>query len=544
MRISIATKIFAGFIALMLLFGGVSTYTLVRMHGIGTDLRVLNRVYLRLNETYVQLNLTMTEVHTLQNNLINLLDTMPEGRNPALVVRWIRMARNQRRKRLAQAIHLAKGGLAIHPPSRDKAFLQRLIRELGLLSDIFRATDSMYDSLFEKLGSSDRGLSPKLQVTGSGLRRREHAAFTRLRRLSSALRQRLSNVLVPAVLRAAERIERTETRAFYATMLWVTLAVILGFVLAIMSQLTLRPLRKLAQDARRVGRGEYDVKIEVSSADEVGMLGREFQQMAEALRERERRLIETERLAARTERLAALGHLAAQITHEIRNPLSSIGLNAEMIEEELLETGNATEDRLELVRRIQREVDRLAEITEEYLQFARLPRPKLILEDPVEVLAATCSLLEPECAQAGIELRFDPGRNLPKILLDENQIRQAVMNLVRNAREAMENSHGSITLRLRTIEDDMDGQQLEIAIEDDGPGISVQDIGQIFEPFYSTKEKGTGLGLAITNQIVTEHRGTILVENRPEGGARFRILLPLRPEGPNAPTTRPHSETS
>ena len=532
MRISIATKIFAGFIALMLLFGGVSTYTLVRMHDIGTDLRVLNRVYLRLNETYVQLNLTMTEVHTLQNNLINLLDTMPEGRNPALVVRWIRMARNQRSKRLAQAIHLARTALSIKPPARDREFLHRLIRDLRLLSETFAATDSMYDSLFKKLGSADRGLSPKLQVTGSGLRRREHAAFTRLRRLSTALRQRLSNVLVPAVLRAAERIEHTETRAFYATMVWVTLAVLLGFVLAVMSQLTLRPLRKLAEDARRVGRGEYDVKIEVSSADEVGMLGREFQQMAEALRERERRLIETERLAARAERLAALGHLAAQITHEIRNPLSSIGLNAEMVEEELLESGTATEENLELIRKIQREVDRLAEITEEYLQFARLPRPKRTMEDPTDVLQATCNLIRPECEQAGVELRFEPEKNLPKALLDENQIRQAVMNLVRNAREAMEGRDGTITVHLRLAEEGSGERKLEIAIEDQGPGIPPEDLNQIFEPFYSTKEKGTGLGLAITNQIVTEHGGTLVAENRPEGGARFRILLPLTQVNP------------
>ena len=535
MRLSIATKVFMGFMAVMVLFGSVSTYSLIRMHQVQEDLRVLNRVYLRLNEAYVQLNLTMTEVHTLQNNLVNLLDSMPEGRNPVMVVRWIRMARKHRIKRISQAIRVARHAATLTPPQRDADFIEHLIKELTRIRASFKATDPLYDRLFDHTQADPtQPLPAQIQVTGSGLRRHEHSVFTTLRTLSNQLRQRLSGNLVPAVLRTATRLERTETRAFYATMVWVVLAVIVGLILTWMSQLTLRPLAKLADDARRVARGEYELEIQVRSHDEVGSLAREFKQMADALRERERRLIETERIAARSERMAVMGHLAAQITHEIRNPLSAIGLNAEMLEEELSQA-NLEQDTVDLTRRIQTEVDRLTDITEEYLQFARLPRPKLDMERPDQVVRQTCSLVREDFAQAGVHIVVDAEQGLPPIPMDDNQIRQAVLNIIKNAREAMPED-GTIRVRIHqahmVLDEAAEGEQassvpaIEIRIDDDGPGIPKESLQQLFEPFYSTKAKGTGLGLAITAQIISEHGGSLTASNGPDGGASFRILLP------------------
>ncbi|MCD6498370.1 MAG: HAMP domain-containing protein [Deltaproteobacteria bacterium] len=540
MRLSIATKVFMGFIAVMVLFGGVSTYSLIRMHQVQEDLRVLNRVYLRLNEAYVQLNLTMTEVHTLQNNLINLLDSMPEGRNPVMVVRWIRMARKHRIKRISQAIRVARHAATLTPPRRDAVFIEHLIKELTSIRAGFKATDPLYDRLFDHTQANPgQPLPAQIQVTGSGLRRHEHSVFTTLRTLSNQLRQRLSGNLVPAVLRTATRLERTETRAFYATMVWVVLAVIVGLILTWMSQLTLRPLAKLADDARRVARGEYELDIQVRSHDEVGSLAREFKQMADALRERERRLIETERIAARSERMAVMGHLAAQITHEIRNPLSAIGLNAEMLEEELSQT-DLDRDTVDLTRRIQKEVDRLTDITEEYLQFARLPRPKLDMEQPDEVVRQTCALVQEDFSQAGVQIIIQAAPDLPTIPMDENQIRQAVLNIIKNAKEAMDRG-GTIQVHINQTTmpqgEVTEGRPIgsipaiEIRIDDDGPGIPEESLQQLFEPFYSTKDRGTGLGLAITAQIISEHGGTLAAANAPEGGASFRILIPQKQKG-------------
>src|SRR5262249_54353208 len=154
----------------------------------------------------------------------------------------------------------------------------------------------------------------------------------------------------------------------------------------------LRPLRRLAEGARRIALGEYKQRVDAAAPDEIGALAREFNQMAQALDEREQALI-------RSERLAAVGKIAAQITHEVRNPLSSIGLNAEMLEEEL--TGEAQK----LARAIVKEVDRLTEITEEYLRFARLPRPKLEREDLRELVTELLVFMKSELESRKIDLQ-------------------------------------------------------------------------------------------------------------------------------------------
>ncbi len=539
MRLSIAAKIFSGFTAIILLFGGVSTYSLVRMHQIQDDLRFLNRVYLRLNEAYIQLNLLITEVHTLQNNLINLLGTLPEDRNPVMVTRWIRMARNHRLKRIQQGIKIAKQTGIIELPDEEKKFIEGVIRELESLESNFRKTDKLYELLFQEAEKEAGSKLPaSAQVTGLGLRRRERTTFGNLRSLSNNLRRRLSNNLVPTVIRAASRLETTETRAFYATMVWAVLALILGVIITWASQLTLRPLRRLADGARRIGKGEYGLRMKIESADEVGSLAREFNVMAGALEERESRLIETERKAARAQRMAVMGRLAAQITHEIRNPLSSISLNAEMLEEEIGEDGDTDEAR-KLVVLIQNEVDRLAEITEEYLLFARMPRLKLEREDVAAVVRSILSLIGREYEQEGITVNFETGDEPLPAMLDEGQFRRALLNILKNAKEAV-SPGGRIEIAASIVEESLPAAEqfsdktirprfVKITIKDNGPGIPEEKLGEIFEPFFSTKDKGTGLGLSITQQILAEHKALIKVDTKEGRGTTFEIKVPAMP---------------
>ena len=162
------------------------------------------------------------------------------------------------------------------------------------------------------------------------------------------------------------------------------------------------------------------------SRDEIGDLARELDAMAAALEEREQRLI-------RSERLATVGRMAAQITHEVRNPLASIGLYAELLGDEFAERPEARR----LVNSITSEVDRLTEITETYLRFARLPRPKLDREDLPAMVASVVEFARAELLQAGIvlETELTPG---VEVAADESQLRQALLNLMRNAREAMD----------------------------------------------------------------------------------------------------------
>jgi signal transduction histidine kinase len=285
---------------------------------------------------------------------------------------------------------------------------------------------------------------------------------------------------------------------------------------------TLRPLSELRVRAQQIGSGDYDRRIGLGSQDEIGDLAREFDNMAQALQEREQRLIHSERLAT-------VGKVAAQITHEIRNPLASIGLSAELLGDELTPTqGEANR----LLGAISGEIDRLSEITESYLRFVRLPRPVVEREDPVALVTSVMEFARAELAQAGIALELHAPPTVPEIAADENQVRQALLNLIRNAREAMP---GGGHLRVDIANPP---GRVTVAITDSGAGIAEADQARIFEPFFSTKASGTGLGLALVQQIVAEHGGEISVESpakvpnplssagAPGPGTTFRLDFP------------------
>jgi signal transduction histidine kinase len=304
-------------------------------------------------------------------------------------------------------------------------------------------------------------------------------------------------------------------------------ACVVAVAMMLLAGYTLRPLRVLREGAQVIGRGNYAHRVKIAAPDEIGDLAREFNAMAGAIEERESRLIESERIAARSERLATVGRLAAQITPEVRNPLSAIQLNTEMLDEEIQSIAPAAGGEARaLLSAIQREVDRLTEVTEAYLQFARLPRPRLEVEDLAAVIQGTTSFVEAELAASGVALAVDLAADLPRLLLDENQIRQALLNLLRNAREAMSGG-GTVTVSAHRLP----GGGVELVVGDSGCGMPPEQLQKVFDPFFTTKEKGTGLGLTVTSQIIGEHGGTIEAESQPGQGTRFVIRLPAPDPG-------------
>ena len=226
--------------------------------------------------------------------------------------------------------------------------------------------------------------------------------------------------------------------------------------------------------------------------------------------------VQTKEALIRSERLAAIGRMSAHVTHEIRNPLSSIGLNAEILESLKPEDAKQTH---ELCQAIIREVDRLTAITEAYLNFARLPRPNLRNASPKKLLEDIAIFVGPECAAAGVEITVEA--HDAEIYLDLDQIRQAILNLVRNAKESMP-SGGTIGLIAETFE-----EEFRIRIQDNGVGIEEEEISRIFDPFYSTKQTGTGLGLALVQQIVSEHKARLEASSTPGKGTRFDLYFPI-----------------
>ena len=227
--------------------------------------------------------------------------------------------------------------------------------------------------------------------------------------------------------------------------------------------------------------------------------------------------LETKARLIQTERLAAIGRMAAHVSHEVRNPLSSIGLNVELLEEEFGE--GAAEPRA-LLRSIHREIDRLTGVTEEYLRLARLPMPRLENEQLGEIVDEVGRFVAREFETSLIRLHVDVAPGLPLVAADEPQIRQALLNLLRNARESMPEG-GRVDLEAREAEGG-----IEILVTDRGAGIPREKRLHIFDLFYSTKERGSGLGLPLTQQIVSAHGGTIACDDAEGGGTVFTMWLP------------------
>ncbi len=179
------------------------------------------------------------------------------------------------------------------------------------------------------------------------------------------------------------------------------------------------------------------------------------------------------------------------------------------------------------MRAIGREVDRLNGVAEEYLRFARLPRPQLAPQDVSEILASLLDFLGPELQAAHIAVERELA-HVPGVKGDEGQLRAVFLNLLRNSREAMP---GGGTVRVGT---GAAGGSVQVRVADTGRGIPPGDLTRIFEPFYSTKERGTGLGLAFVQQVVREHGGTIVCESEVGRGTAFTVTLPAESEQASA----------
>jgi PAS domain S-box-containing protein len=220
----------------------------------------------------------------------------------------------------------------------------------------------------------------------------------------------------------------------------------------------------------------------------------------------------------RAERLAALGTMAAGLAHEIRNPLNAASLQLSVARRKLARGKSSESDAIgTAVEVAEGEMQRLANMVDDFLQFAR-PQPlRLTLVDLQHVAADLVALTEPEARTKGISLVLKPG---PAVLLelDVDRMKQVVLNLVRNGVEAV-GPGGVVSVEVALV-----GDGAALIVRDSGPGFAVD--APIFEPFFTTKEQGTGLGLAIAHRIVMDHGGSISAESRP-GETVFRITLPI-----------------
>lgn len=218
---------------------------------------------------------------------------------------------------------------------------------------------------------------------------------------------------------------------------------------------------------------------------------------------------------------AEIAQLAGGLAHEIRNPLSTLQLNLQLLAEDLQNPETPRERRsLQRVERLHHEVQRLHGILENFLRFARIQDLDLRPADLNQIVEELRDFYEPHAATKSIVIRTHFAGDLPRVLLEPDVFKQALLNLVLNAEHAMA-SGGELILTTRR-----DGPSVVLDVIDTGVGMTEDVRSRIFDPFFSTRAQGSGLGLPTTRKIIEGHRGTIRVQSEPGKGSRFTIQLP------------------
>ncbi|HVH72305.1 MAG TPA: ATP-binding protein, partial [Candidatus Dormibacteraeota bacterium] len=218
------------------------------------------------------------------------------------------------------------------------------------------------------------------------------------------------------------------------------------------------------------------------------------------------------------ENLAALGELSAGIAHEFKNALATISGYAQMIPE------SSPNESADYAKKIVEQTRNITHMVAEFLKYARpleIPEERVELEEVVERAVS-------EVAQAMPQVKIESTGNFCEVAGDEGLLRQALLNLARNAAEACAEAKGGgcVTLHAEMVEGEKAGWQ-RVIVSDNGPGIAQGALPKLFRPFFTTKSKGTGLGLAVVQKIIVHHAGQVEVRNRPKGGAEFIVTLPL-----------------
>jgi two-component system nitrogen regulation sensor histidine kinase NtrY len=297
----------------------------------------------------------------------------------------------------------------------------------------------------------------------------------------------------------------------------------------VLSRRITRPLEDLAEGARRIAGGDLETRVPERGSVELTALARSFNRMSTDLERNREELI-------RAERIATWREIARRIAHEIKNALSPIQLSLENVRK-AFRSGHPEMDRIleESTTAASAEIAGLDRMVAEFSEFARMPPLEPGPYDLHDVLRRAARTA---CGEDGYELRLGArpadGRG------DADQLYRAFLNLIKNAREAMEEAGtwgGSHPLRVEARR--LAGDLFEVAIHDRGPGLEAAEAERIFTPYFTTKSSGTGLGLPLVHRIVTEHGGTVRVEGRRGEGSVFTVRLRARVEVPGRPGESP-----
>ncbi len=497
-RSSVRYRIVAGIAAIMLTFALLTIYSIV-LHRLTAEKIGL------INTAYLPLTLGASEIEATQLVFNTWLDRLADDPNQSVSRVWIDAARRFRPSKLKRLTLVINQTLAQDLPDDESRFLNELRRRLSEVEFRYTENEGRFQKLYDLM---DSGRVDEARVHIETIKRAE--------RLLDRVLAGIGDEIDKHIRTLAREAEQDGTRTTWILTLLTLAGIVIAVAVLVSINRALTPLKTLQEAVAKVARGDLQTHIAVGTQDEIGALANGFNKMTDALAERDQMLI-------RSERLATAGKMAAQVTHEIRNPLSSLGLNAELLEEELHGNRDSAEAGA-LLKAMQDEIERLTGITESYLRFARLPSPSPTFEDLNVTVETVLEFMKSEIAERNIVVKTDLSTNLGPILFDRGQIRQALTNLVLNACESM--SDGG-TLRVQTR---MNGDMAELSIEDTGDGIPSEALEHIFDSFYSTKSGGTGLGLPLIQQICLAHAGNVRCAQTGKNGSTFVVTLP----GPQA----------
>lgn len=501
---SIPGRIFAGFAAVLISFAGLAALSLWQHQRTAATLRLLH-------EGYLPLSLSISEARATQAAFATMVERAPEGAESTAAEGWLEIARRIRPFALRRALDATAQAQRLVRAKRELRPLTTLHKALEAVRAEYLLSEEDFETLSSAVAAHDNALR---NAALANIRVREREAQRHLAEAWQLINERI------AVTGQKANEDERRAVALLAGLGLVALAV--SVAITLWSQRVLSPLTRLSLRVAAVARGDLSAKLEPHADDEIGRVAAEFERMVGALSERDDQL-------RRTERLVAMGRLAAHVTHEVRNPLNSIRLNVEMLQEDVADTQPEARRMLESVVR---EVDHLTEITDQYLRLVRLPEPKLERVNLSGLISDVALFLAPEMQRAHVEIKLALN-DVGLVPSDEGQLRQALFNLCRNAREAMSEG-GVIDIALCK-----DEGHVVLSVSDQGSGIPADEREKIFDLFYTTKQHGTGLGLALTQQIIVAHGGRMRCLDREGGGTRFEIRLP---EEAQSVTPPPHAD--